>query len=113
MALTLAPIRHPNAKWDGKPLERYFYGPAYWQIFSPKTRRICSLESGDRGRIFSSKDVLPENPGVAYIQQSIEMPTGFNTIPAAFSPGLLYHTGVDRNLNGRLIDNEVYFVQPR
>ncbi len=113
MALTLAPIKHPDAHWDGKPLERYFHEPAYWQNFFPKIRRACWLESSDGVRTFFSKDVLPENSNVAHLQQSIEMPTGFNTIPAAFSPGLLYHTGVSTNPDGCLINNDVYFVQRR
>ncbi|MCH2201593.1 MAG: BNR repeat-containing protein [Fuerstiella sp.] len=113
MALTLAPIDHPDARWDGKPLERYFHEPAYWQNFFPKARRIGWLESGDAGRSFISKEVLEKGPDVACLQQSIEMPTGFNAIPAGARPGLLYHTGVSSNPDGRIIDNDVFYVHVR
>ena len=113
MALTLAPIKHPEARWDGKPLDRYFHEPAYWQNFFPKARRVVWVESVDAGASFAKIDVLPNDPHTAHLQASIEMPTGFNQIPAAERPSLLYHTGVSHNPDGRLIDNDVFFVRVR
>lgn len=112
MALTLAPIDHPEARWDGKPLNKFFHEPAYWQNFFPMLKKIVWLESSDRGHTFQSRDVIKADPYLAHLQPSIEMPTGFNTIPTGSLPGLLYHTGQSRNPDGQIIDNDVFFVQP-
>jgi hypothetical protein len=111
MALTLAPIGHPSARWDGKPLDKYFHEPAYWQNYFPKARRIGWLESNDGGKTFRTREVVKEDPDVAHLQPTIEMPTGFNTIPAGSHPGLLYHTGVAMNPDEQLIDNDVFYVR--
>ena len=75
-------------------------------------KKIVWLESSDRGHTFQSRDVIKADPHLAHLQPSIEMPTGFNTIPAGSLPGLLYHTGQSGNPDGQIIDNDVFFVQP-
>jgi len=110
MALSLVPIDHPQADWTGKPTSTHSNEPAYWQNFYPTAKRIRWLESSDGGQTFSTKNLLAEDPEIAQLQQSIEMPTGFNQIPAGSYPGLIYHTGVSGNREGKLIDNDVFFV---
>ena len=109
MALSLVPINHPKADWTGRRAG-HSNEPAYWQNFYPNVKRIRWLESNGGGQTFTTKPLLEDDPEVAQLQQSIEMPTGFNKISAGSYPGLIYHTGVSSNREGKLIDNDVFFV---
>ena len=109
MALSLVPIDHPQADWTGHRAG-HSNEPAYWQNFFSNAKRIHWLESNDGGQTFTTRTLIKDDPQVAQLQQSIEMPTGFNEIPPSSYPGLIYHTGVSSNREGMLIDNDVFFV---
>ena len=112
MAGTVAPILHHLAHWDGKPKATHSNEPAYWQNFHPELKKVVWLESSDGGETFTAKTVIEKKPEIAHLQQSIERSTGFNRIPAGSYPGLIYHTGVSMNRDGRVVDNDVFFVDP-
>jgi len=93
MALTLIPMDHPSAQWDGKPREKYQNYPGYWTNYYPEAKRIAWLESTDGGNTFTAYDLFDHDPRTAEVHPSIEMDTGFHGIPAGSYPALLYHTG--------------------
>ncbi|NQZ67406.1 MAG: hypothetical protein HRT89_04995 [Lentisphaeria bacterium] len=74
--------------------------------------KVAWLESRDGGKTFTARSPINPDPGVTANQPSIEMPTGFNRIPAGSYPGLIYCTGLARNAEeGEVIDNDVFYVQ--
>ena len=93
MALTVIPVDHPAAHWDGKPKDKHQNEPGYWSHYYPEAKRIAWLESTDAGNTFTAYDVLDNDPRTAELHPSIEMDTGFHGIPAGSYPALLYHTG--------------------
>jgi len=118
IAVSLIPIDHPAAAWDGKPLSKYFHEPAYWANYQPKSLEIGWLESLDGGNTFTAKQVLPLDPERAHLQISLEMPTGFNHIECGRRPSLVYHTVAKAcasqdtvgDMEDRLLNANVYFV---
>jgi hypothetical protein len=110
LMLTLAPLEHPKANWSPG-----IYGrPAFWLRDFPNIQRIVWLGSRDGGRTFESKDIIPHDPGRGTLLPTQEKPTGFNGIDAGKFPLLLYFEGLSRYRKpGEVIQNDVYFVQPR
>ena len=132
IALAILPREHPVAEEEqatwGKP---YCYGaPQYstnmenayfsmqsahqWGSENPEKGEFAWFESRDGGKTFTARTVLEPDPETAYHQISLEMPTGFNSIPAGSYPAFLYFTGLARNANedeNEVIDNDVYYVQ--
>jgi len=94
MAVSLAPIDHPEARWDGKPLSKRSNEPAYWSHQFPEARRITWIESKDRGQTFTAYSVIPNDPWIAYTGPSLEMPTGHHRIAAGSYPGLIYYNSL-------------------
>jgi hypothetical protein len=90
MTLIVAPIDHPKAAWDGKPLSKYFHEPAYWTNYIPTSKRIVWLESRDGGKTFTARPIVKPDPKRGEVLPSLERPTGFNHIPAGSYPGLIY-----------------------
>ena len=110
LALSLVPLDHPQANWAPGIQGR----PAHWTRDFAEIRRIVWLESGDGGRTFTAKNIIPHDPQRGTLLPNIERPTGFNRIPAGSRPPLVYFAGLDRyRKKGELIQNDVYFVQPR
>ena len=82
-----------------------------WSNEFPHRRGVAWFETGDGGKTFVAKAVFKRDPKVVYHQPSIEMPTGFNRIPAGSYPGLIYFAGLERNAGpNEVIDNDVYYV---
>lgn len=108
--LTLAPLEHPKANWSPG-----IYGrPAFWLRDYPNTQRLVWLESRDGGRTFISKDLIPHDPDRGTLLPTQERPTGFNGAFAGQLPPLLYLEGLSRYRRpGEIVQNDVYYVQPR
>jgi len=112
MTLILAPIKHPQAAWGGKPLAKYFHEPAYWANYFPTIKRIVWLESRDGGKTFATRRIAKPDPKRGEVLPSLERSTGFNRIAAGSYPGLLYvstNTFLKWNEN-KLIDNDVVWL---
>jgi hypothetical protein len=110
LMLTLAPQEHPKANWSPG-----IYGrPAFWLRDFPHIQRLLRLESRDGGRTFTSRDLIPHDPGRGTLLPTQERPTGFHGVPAGKLPPLLYFEGLSRYRKpGEIIQNDVYYVQPR
>lgn len=108
LVLTLAPREHPGANWSPG-----IYGrPAFWLRDYPNIQRIVWLESRNGGRTFTSRDIIPHDPGRGTLLPTLERPTGFNGPASGQLPALLYFEGLSRYRKpGELIQN-VFFVQP-
>ena len=113
LTLIVAPIDHPKAAWNGKPLSKYFHEPAYWTNYIPQSKRIVWLESRDGGQTFITRRIVNPDPQRGEVQPSLERPTGFNRIPAGSYPGLLYvSTKTFTKWNEeKLVDNDVVWLQ--
>ena len=113
MTLIVAPIDHPEAAWNGKPLSKYFHEPAYWTNYIPQNKRIVWLESRDGGQTFTTRAIAKPAPKRGEVQPSLERPTGFNHIPAGSYPGLLYvsTTTFTKWNEEKLVDNDVVWFQ--
>jgi len=110
LMLTLAPLEHPKANWSPGIWGR----PAFWLRDYPNIHQIVWLESRDGGRTFTSRDIIPHDPDRGTLLPTLERPTGFNGPPAGELPSLLYFEGLSRYRKpGELIQNDVFFVQPR
>ena len=94
MAVSLAAIDHPKANWDGKPLSKRSNEPALWSHQFPEARRIAWVESKDRGQTFTAYSVLANDPWIAHVGPSLEMPTGHHRIAAGSYPGLIYYNSL-------------------
>jgi len=93
-----------NARWSLESAKN-------WAEENSKECEIAWFESRDGGKTFTAKTVLKSDPEITYHQPSLEMPTGFNRIPAGSYPGLIYFTGLERNAGpNEVIDNNVYYV---
>jgi hypothetical protein len=93
-----------------------FESAGIWAREKPGVGKVVWLETRDGGRTFTAREPLKTEPGLTTNQPSLEMPTGFNRIPAGSYPGMLYFTGLSRNANeeeNEVIDNDVYYVQIR
>lgn len=104
---TLVPIDHPKANWSPGQ-----YGlPPFWTRSFPEIQRIVWLESGDGGKTFSVRPVVPHEADKGTLVPSIERPTGFNHIAAGRRPTFLYFVGLSRyTKKNEVIDNKVYWV---
>ena len=132
IVLGIQPREHPVAKGEralwGKPYD--YAAEVYstneenarlsaesarlWARENPGAGRTAWLESRDGGRTFAARSPLETRPGVNCDQPCLEMPTGFNRIPAGSYPGMLYFTGPSRYPEpDEIIDNNVYYVQIR
>ena len=61
-----------------------------------------------------SKDIVPHDPGRGTLLPTQEKPIGFNGVAAGKLPPLLYFEGLSRYRKpGEIIQNDVYYVQPR
>jgi len=110
LMLTLAPLKHPAANWS----PGIFGRPAFWLRDHPNIQQIVWLDSGDGGRTFTSREVIPHDPDRGTLLPTLERPTGFNGPPPGRLPSLLYFEGLSRYRKpGELIQNDVFFVQPR
>ena len=110
LALTLVPLDHPEANWRPGIGGR----PDYWTRGYPNIKRIVWLESRDGGRTFTFRDIIAHDLDRGTLLPTLEKPTGFNDISAGAYPPLLYFVGLDRyRKEGEIIQNDVYFVQPR
>jgi hypothetical protein len=110
LLLTLAPLKHPKANWSPG-----IYGrPAFWLRDYPKIHRVVWLETRDGGRTFASREVITHNPDRGTLVPTLERPTGFNGAAAGKLPPLLYFEGLSRYRKpGEIIQNDVYYVQPK
>ena len=115
MTLIIAPIDHPEAAWDGKPLAKYFHEPAYWTNYIPTSKRIVWLESHDGGKTFTARPIVKLDAKRGEILPSLERPTGFNHIPAGSYPGLVYvsTTTFTKWNENKLVDNDVVWLQAK
>jgi hypothetical protein len=110
LMLTLSPLEHPKANWS----PGIFGRPAFWLRDFPNIQRLVRLESRDGGRTFTSRDLIPHDPDRGTLLPTQERPTGFNGGPAGKLPPLLYFEGLSRYRKpGEIIQNDVYYVQPR
>ena len=110
LLLTLAPLKHPKANWSPG-----IYGrPAFWLRDYPNIHRVVWLETRDGGRTFASREVITHNPDRGTLVPTLERPTGFNGAAAGKLPPLLYFEGLSRYRKpGEIIQNDVYYVQPK
>ena len=130
IVLGIQPREHPVAKKErelwGKPYEYAADGystneenarlsaesAGLWARENPGLNKVAWLETRDGGRTFTARRPLNPEPGTIVSQPSLEMPTGFNRIPAGSYPAFLYFTGPARNAEpDEVIDNDVYYVQ--
>jgi len=116
LALAIAPVDHPKARWDGIPLGQPGQ-PARWAFYSPEVLEIAWLESRDGGKTFKARNIVERDPEVGHASPSLERPTGFNHIAAGRYPALIYYTSVPKDARqdhqNTIPGNQVYFVQPR
>jgi hypothetical protein len=110
LLLTLAPLKHPNANWSPG-----IYGrPAFWLGDYPNIHRVVWLETRDGGRTFASRPIIDHDPDRGTLLPTMEQPTGFNGVAPGKLPPMLYFEGLSRYREpGEIIQNEVYYVQPR
>ncbi len=132
IVLGIQPREHPVAKKErelwGKPYD--YAADVYstneenarlsaesarlWARENPGVKKVAWLETQDGGRTFTARSPLNPEPGTIANQPSLEMPTGFNRIPAGSYPGMLYFAGKFHNADeGEVVDNNVYYVQVR
>jgi hypothetical protein len=81
-----------------------------WARENPGVNKVAWLETRDGGQTFTARTPPDLEPGLTANQPSIEMPTGFNHIPAGSYPGLITFTGAASNPRDEVIDNNVYYV---
>ena len=110
LMLTLAPLKHPKANWSPG-----IYGrPSFWLRDYPNIQQLVWLESRDGGRTFNSRDIVTHDPDRGTLLPTLESPTGFNGVATGQLPPLLYFEGLSRYRKpGEIIQNNVYFLQPR
>ncbi|MEE3369826.1 MAG: hypothetical protein VX346_10825, partial [Planctomycetota bacterium] len=66
------------------------------------------------GRTFTSREIIDHNPDRGTLVPTLEQPTGFNDAASGKLPPLLYFEGLSRYREpGEIIQNKVYYVQPR
>lgn len=110
LMLTLAPLEHPKANWSPGIHGR----PAFWLRDFPNVQRLAWLESRDGDRTFVARDIIAHDPDRGTLLPTLERPTGFNGVAAGQLPPLLYFEGLSRyRKDGEIIQNDVFFVQPR
>lgn len=110
LALTLAPLKHPQANWNPGIWGR----PAFWLRDHPNIKRIVWLQSSDGGRTFTTRNIIPHDPKIGTLLPTLEKPTGFNGVAKGKYPPLLYFSGLSRyRKKGEIIQNDVYYLQPQ
>ena len=110
LMLTLAPLEHPDANWNPGIHGR----PEFWLRDYPNIQRLVWLQSRDGGQTFTPRDIVAHDPDRGTLLPTMERPTGFNGVAAGKLPPFLYFEGLSRYRKpGEIIQNKVYFMQPR
>jgi hypothetical protein len=89
-----------------------FESAGLWARENPGVIKVAWLETRDGGQTFTAKTPVNSEPGLSTNQPSLEMPTGFNRIPAGSYPGMIYFTGpAGTATEDAVVDNNVYYVE--